>query len=236
MGLSRCASQIAGGSRRLEGCSPFAPRMSWWPETESNTDVVVDAGMVPSMRRFARWASRVVRRKSLAALEGWKGVLLSLREMSWWPETESNTDVVVDAGMVPSMRRFARWASRVVRRKSLAALEGWKGVLLSLREMSWWPETESNTDVVVDAGMVPSMRRFARWASRVVRRKSLAALEGWKGVLLSLREMSWWPETESNCRHGDFQSPALPTELSGQKGIARHESAEVRRRCQRARY
>ena len=25
----------------------------------------------------------------------------------------------------------------------------------------------------------------------------------------------WWPGTESNCRHGDFQSPALPTELPG---------------------
>lgn len=25
----------------------------------------------------------------------------------------------------------------------------------------------------------------------------------------------WWPEVESNYRHGDFQSPALPTELSG---------------------
>ena len=29
-------------------------------------------------------------------------------------------------------------------------------------------------------------------------------------------ELYWCPETESNCRHGDFQSPALPTELSGQ--------------------
>ena len=29
------------------------------------------------------------------------------------------------------------------------------------------------------------------------------------------REIRWWPETESNRRHGDFQSPALPTELSG---------------------
>ena len=28
----------------------------------------------------------------------------------------------------------------------------------------------------------------------------------------------WWPETESNCRHEDFQSSALPTELSG-RGI-----------------
>ena len=25
----------------------------------------------------------------------------------------------------------------------------------------------------------------------------------------------WCPEAESNHRHGDFQSPALPTELSG---------------------
>ncbi len=25
----------------------------------------------------------------------------------------------------------------------------------------------------------------------------------------------WWPKTESNRRHGDFQSPALPTELLG---------------------
>jgi hypothetical protein len=27
--------------------------------------------------------------------------------------------------------------------------------------------------------------------------------------------MTWCPEAESNHRHGDFQSPALPTELSG---------------------
>ena len=26
----------------------------------------------------------------------------------------------------------------------------------------------------------------------------------------------WWPGTESNCRHKDFQSSALPTELPGQ--------------------
>ena len=25
----------------------------------------------------------------------------------------------------------------------------------------------------------------------------------------------WWPEVESNHRHADFQSAALPTELSG---------------------
>ena len=31
----------------------------------------------------------------------------------------------------------------------------------------------------------------------------------------------WWPRTELNCRHGDFQSPALPTELLGQKSVKR---------------
>ena len=30
---------------------------------------------------------------------------------------------------------------------------------------------------------------------------------------------SWWPETESNRRHEDFQSSALPTELSGPNGL-----------------
>ena len=31
----------------------------------------------------------------------------------------------------------------------------------------------------------------------------------------------WWPGTESNCRHGDFQSPALPTELPGHLCLVR---------------
>ncbi len=35
----------------------------------------------------------------------------------------------------------------------------------------------------------------------------------WAG---SLNE--WCPDSESNQGHGDFQSPALPTELSGQRG------------------
>ncbi len=29
-----------------------------------------------------------------------------------------------------------------------------------------------------------------------------------------VKKEEWWSETESNRRHGDFQSPALPTELS----------------------
>ena len=33
----------------------------------------------------------------------------------------------------------------------------------------------------------------------------------------SLQAKKWWPETESDRRHKDFQSSALPTELSGHK-------------------
>ena len=36
-----------------------------------------------------------------------------------------------------------------------------------------------------------------------------------------VEEGKWWPETESNCRHEDFQSSALPTELSGQGDLER---------------
>lgn len=34
----------------------------------------------------------------------------------------------------------------------------------------------------------------------------------------------WCPGTESNRRHGDFQSPALPTELPGQRGAIKRIS------------
>ncbi len=36
-----------------------------------------------------------------------------------------------------------------------------------------------------------------------------------KGPALLQALKEWWPRTESNRRHGDFQSPALPTELLG---------------------
>ena len=31
----------------------------------------------------------------------------------------------------------------------------------------------------------------------------------------------WWPGAELNCRHEDFQSTALPTELPGREVIRR---------------
>ena len=44
----------------------------------------------------------------------------------------------------------------------------------------------------------------------------------------------WCPEAESNHRHEDFQSSALPTELSGQSLSPRCEEARIKplsRRC-----
>ncbi len=42
-------------------------------------------------------------------------------------------------------------------------------------------------------------------------------------------EVGMWPGTESNRRHEDFQSSALPTELPGQSlGILRKTSGESR--------
>src|SRR5690554_2658636 len=43
-------------------------------------------------------------------------------------------------------------------------------------------------------------------------------LENTKAASGEAAFLIWCPETESNRRHGDFQSPALPTELSGQRG------------------
>ena len=54
----------------------------------------------------------------------------------------------------------------------------------------------------------------AIWSGR---RDSNPRPSPWQGDTLPLSHFRtfWCPEAESNHRHGDFQSPALPTELSG---------------------
>src|SRR6185295_10912524 len=42
--------------------------------------------------------------------------------------------------------------------------------------------------------------------------------------------MCWWPRLESNQRHADFQSAALPTELLGLLGRVRESGADCRGR------
>src|SRR6266446_1406600 len=42
------------------------------------------------------------------------------------------------------------------------------------------------------------------------------------------RAESWWPRPESNQRHTDFQSAALPTELLGRAGASGNRSARKR--------
>ena len=60
----------------------------------------------------------------------------------------------------------------------------------------------------------------SRTRNLLIRSQTLYPIELWAhSYLLSLpyKSKKWWLRTESNCRHTDFQSVALPTELRSQK-------------------
>ena len=44
----------------------------------------------------------------------------------------------------------------------------------------------------------------------------------------------WWPEVESNHRHADFQSAALPTELSGHRDDSFYRIIKIKPKKNRA--
>src|SRR5690606_33289062 len=69
------------------------------------------------------------------------------------------------------------------------------------------PQAASTSMERVVAAMAAKVARFIRVSVVCVRR-------AYNGAGAPSR---WWPGRESNPRHGDFQSPALPTELPGQR-------------------
>ena len=62
------------------------------------------------------------------------------------------------------------------------------------------------------------IREYRRYRSRGKSVKACLALRAdMKTPETSSGVLNWWPGAESNRRHADFQSAALPTELPGQK-------------------
>ena len=62
-------------------------------------------------------------------------------------------------------------------------------------------------------------RREIQQTINVPQRPEIYRSQKRKKPRFSARPYEWWcPDSESNQGHGDFQSPALPTELSGQRG------------------
>src|SRR5690606_34640573 len=88
----------------------------------------------------------------------------------------------------------------------------------------------AGSDFGLDAAAVDCTR-----AGRAMGHRGQQKTRNGCGFLRHFGLLKWWPGRESNPRHGDFQSPALPTELPGRTlrrwaVRARHHTDRVRGR------
>ncbi len=74
-------------------------------------------------------------------------------------------------------------------------------------------QCDSLPEAVVGVTAVPLAQEDVDTVSTPVFNRILDMLNAY-----GVKATSWCPDSESNQGHGDFQSPALPTELSGQRG------------------
>ena len=87
-------------------------------------------------------------------------------------------------------------------------------------ESQWWPGTDcAGMDAGANAeggpeGVSARKARIIEPRFKAVRFPYVAGYTD-RSEKFSALYKQWWPGTESNRRHGDFQSPALPTELPG---------------------
>ncbi len=113
-----------------------------------------------------------------------------------------------------------------VRPRSRSAAARFEAALVELAELrKVWPYIQGDASAdVVDAtswvfpGLGHKRHRVPAMCTQVGRVTAPPETENPWNLAESGVSVSWCPGTESNRRHGDFQSPALPTELPGQRG------------------